>query len=461
MTGATGAAPATGARQKPARLAALGLLILLTVSLAARLWYSSASPLSYDETHNLMIGMLANEGHAPYREIYSVIMPFSILTMQASAALWGATHHVRTLMMLYGLMGVAALYFLVFRQARNLPALAALFAGAFFSFNPHYFFVSTSINLEAGALAWGLLSVALVEVYRMRRGDAWRALWLILAGVAFGLSVTVKIFVPFVPAVVGLQLLLMLTSDEGRSLRRPDTWWRLVKLGLLCALGMALAVVFFLLLFDRSALIEQVLASRFALRDAIESDAGVNIAEALDPSDLWQYAPLLAGAAVGVHAVWRQRLVHAWMWLAWFVLACAFLLTHDPVRPRHTVMALPPLAAFSGIGLAWLLAALQARNASLARWLSPALASVVLILTVLAPLPLVETESFTERASRAPGRHRLRAANHRARTTVLSPRRTACTSWPAACRRRSCRSSPPRASSAACCLPPKSLPTRM
>ena len=97
MTGDTGAAPATGARLGPARLAAFGLLTLLLVSLAARLWYSSASPLSYDETHNLMIGMLANRGHAPYREIYSVIMPFSILTMQASAALWDATHHVRTL----------------------------------------------------------------------------------------------------------------------------------------------------------------------------------------------------------------------------------------------------------------------------------------------------------------------------------------------------------------------------
>ncbi len=177
MTGDTGAAPATGARLGPARLAAFGLLTLLLVSLAARLWYSSASPLSYDETHNLMIGMLANQGHAPYREIYSVIMPFSILTMQASAALWDATHHVRTLMMLYGLIGVAALYFLVYRHARSIPVLAALFAATFFSFNPHYFFVSTSINLEAGALAWGLLSVALVEFYRTRSAipRKWRS----------------------------------------------------------------------------------------------------------------------------------------------------------------------------------------------------------------------------------------------------------------------------------------------
>lgn len=402
MTGESGAAITAAARPGPARLAKFGLPVLLVVSLAARLWYSSVSPLSYDETHNLMIGMLANQGHAPYREIYSVIMPFAVLTMQISAAIWGATAHVRLLMIAYGLMGVAALYFLVYRHSRSYAALAALFAGTFLSFNPHYFFVSTSINLEAGALAWGLLSVALVEQYRTRSGvpnrSSGRLLWLLLAGVAFGLSATFKVFVPFLPAIVALQLLLVLTVARGESPRRPSTYWHLLRLGIVWAAGVVLTLIVFLLAFDRAALMEQVLASRFALREAIDTDTmDVNIAEALSAADLVQYIPLLIGAIVGVFALRRQRLVQAWIWPAWFVLAGLFLLTHDPVRPRHTVMILPSLAALSGIGLAYLLKVVAMRRPQVAHWLNPVMATVLLVLAVLAPLPYADTESFTDR----------------------------------------------------------------
>ena len=278
-----------------------------------------------------------------------------------------------------------------------MPALAALFAAAFLSFNPHFFFVSTSINLEAGALAWGLASVALVEFYRTRSQSARNGPWLLLAGVAFGLSTTFKIFVPFVPAIVALQLLLTLTVDRHYSPRRARTYLELLKLGLVWAAGVVLALGAFLLLFDRATLIEQVLASRFALREAIESDSGVNIAEALTRADLVQYAPLAIGSALGLFAVWKQRLVQAWIWPAWLLLAGAFLLTHDPVRPRHTVMILPALAALSGVGLAYAFALLAQRNRQLAHWLNPLLAAAILVLAVLAPLPLVETELFTDR----------------------------------------------------------------
>src|SRR5690606_18279382 len=83
-----------------AALTRFSLVGVLLISLAARIWYVAINPLSYDETHNLMIGMLANQGYAPYREIYSVIAPFALLTMKASAALWGATPAVRSLLVL-------------------------------------------------------------------------------------------------------------------------------------------------------------------------------------------------------------------------------------------------------------------------------------------------------------------------------------------------------------------------
>lgn len=390
-------APASARGDRAWRGGAVLLLILLG-SLAARLWYSSANPFSYDETHNLMIGALASQGYAPYREIYSVIAPFALLTMRAAATLWDTTHWVRMPVIVYGLAGVAALYYLTWRHTPRNGILAAGLAAVFFSFNPHFFFVSTSINLEAGALGLGLIAVAIVEHYRTRPAHTRSTLWLLLAGAVFGLSTTFKVFVPFVPAVIALQLFLILTVDRERSLRSPGVYGELLKLGLVCAAGVLLVIALLLLTFDRAPMLEQVIGSRFVLREAIETDeAGVNIAEALTGGDLLQYVPLTLGALIGLAAVWRQRLAHAWIWPLWFVLAAAFLLSHDPVRPRHTVMILPPLAALSGIGLAWLATSLAQQKPALARRLNPLAATGVLAWAILAPLPLIEIETFTEK----------------------------------------------------------------
>ncbi len=219
-----------------------------------------------------------------------------------------------------------------------------------------------------------------------------------MAGAVFGLSTTFKVFVPFVPAVIALQLFLILTVDRERSLRSPGVYGELLKLGLVCAAGVLLVIALLLLTFDRAPMLEQVIGSRFVLREAIETDeAGVNIAEALTGGDLLQYVPLTLGALIGLAAVWRQRLAHAWIWPLWFVLAAAFLLSHDPVRPRHTVMILPPLAALSGIGLAWLATSLAQQKPALARRLNPLAATGVLAWAILAPLPLIEIETFTEK----------------------------------------------------------------
>ena len=370
------------------------LPLLLGLSLGTRLWYANISPLSYDETHNLMIGMLAKQGYAPYREIYSVIMPFAVLTMEASASIWGATAGVRGLMILYGLASIVALFFLVRRQTKTYATLAALLAATFFSFNPHYFFVSTSINLEAGALALGLISVALIEVHRTR--SAWG--WIFLSGVLFGLSTTFKVFVPFLPAIIGAQLLFFVVAGQKSSLRAGQTYWKVVKLGLIWLGGALLVGLFFLAIFDRPGLIEQVLTSRFELREAIEADEiGINIAESLSAADLVQYAPLLLATVAGIYALWRQRLVQAWIWPLWFLLAALFLLSHDPVRPRHTVMLLPPLAALGGIGIAQGLHMLGERQPDIARWANPLLVIGLMGWAIWAPFSLIEVEGFVEK----------------------------------------------------------------
>src|SRR5690606_12638543 len=144
---------------------------------------------------------LASAGFTPYREVFVGIAPFALLTVQWSAELWNASDNVRLPMVLYGLLGVAAIFAMTRRAAPQRPLLAAAVATLLFSFNPLFFAASTTINLEAAALAFGLLAV-----WAMPQGPtrhAWG--WIGAAGVLFGLSLGIKVLVPFVPGVILLQ----------------------------------------------------------------------------------------------------------------------------------------------------------------------------------------------------------------------------------------------------------------
>src|SRR5690606_37855250 len=126
----------------PTRQAVWILAILLVASFLARLVFVETNEFSYDETHNLMFGTLASAGFTPYREVFVGIAPFALLTVQWSAELWNASDNVRLPMVLYGLLGVAAIFAMTRRAAPQRPLLAAAVATLLFSFNPLFFAAS-------------------------------------------------------------------------------------------------------------------------------------------------------------------------------------------------------------------------------------------------------------------------------------------------------------------------------
>ena len=132
-----------------------------------------------------MIGA-GEQGYAVSRD-YSVIA----LALLRRAPPRSAHDALGAPVIVYGLAGVAAIYYLTWRHANGI--LAAALADIFFSFNPHFFFVS-SINL-AGRAEPGR-SRRHVEHYR---AAARNTLW--LPGAVFGLSTTFKVFVPFVTVI--------------------------------------------------------------------------------------------------------------------------------------------------------------------------------------------------------------------------------------------------------------------
>ena len=166
---------------------------LLIGSLIPRLFYIHTIPINYDEGHWLMFAILAIAGHTTYTETFVGIPPLALLTIQLGAMLFDTSVAVRYPMMLYGLIGVFTLFWLVKQLTSYKPVLTGLIACIILSFSPAYLSLSTTLLTEVPATALALVSVALVEY--CRRQPQYR--WLILSGIAFALSLMLKIFAVF------------------------------------------------------------------------------------------------------------------------------------------------------------------------------------------------------------------------------------------------------------------------
>ena len=366
--------------------------LLLLVSLLPRLYYVGTNAFSYDETHNLTFGALSAAGFIPYREVFVGIAPLALLSVQVSASLWLGTPWVRLILLIYGLLGVWAVYELALRHAPQRPFTAAVLATLFFSFNPHFFAVSTTITLEASALAFGLLAVLAMDQATGQAAVSRRALvWAAASGVAFALSLAIKVMVPFVPAVILAQMLLLI-HDRG-LLRQPGrAVGELVRLGLAWTAGSLAVLAVFTLIYDPALMYRDAIDFRLVLRDAaVAGDGDVNVAEELQWTDALQFLPLVIGAGLSVPVLRRQRPRVLWVWGTWLLMSLAFLTMHVPLRPRHLVTVLPPLTVLSGIGVA---AWLDGSRRAVVRWVVVAGAAATLLASGAGAAYLAPTRNF-------------------------------------------------------------------
>jgi len=363
-------------------IAILSISALLLLSILMRLIYIHYIPLSYDEGHWLMFGTLAAQGHTPYTETFVGIPPLALLTIQAGVTLFGSTIYARYPMMLYSLIGVISFYWLVKQQAPRRPLLTGLLAAAILSLGPRYLPLSGTIMAEVPAIALALLSLVFVQLYRRRPAPYW----LILSGVAFALSLALKIFVIFLPLLIGLQLLLIIIEDKKagdggeasagpppkgstpytldvttgsitKLLHQPATYLKLVRLGLVWLAGLLLTLSLFAILYEPAAMFREVVLFRTELRQAtLAAGHWVDDTTQVMQEEGARYVPLIAGTGFNLWIERRQGLIkRSWLWLLWLVMAVIFLPWHVPLRARHSVLLLVPLAAFTSHALIYLL----------------------------------------------------------------------------------------------------------
>jgi 4-amino-4-deoxy-L-arabinose transferase-like glycosyltransferase len=338
---------------RPALILFLITACLLIGSLIPRLFYIHTIPLNYDEGTELMFGILAASGHTPYTETFVGIPPLALLTIQLGATLFGNSLTIRYPMMLYSLIGVITIFWLAKQLTSYKPVLTGLMAAIILSFSPHYLSLSATIETEVPALALALVSLALVEYYR--RQPLYR--WLSLSGIAFALSLMLKIFVAFLPIIIGLQLLTIVLPEEKKELLQPAIYIKLIKMGVFWLSGVLIVLGLFSLIYDPVKMYYEVITFRTLLRDvtiATENWFASNIE--IMQKEIGFYLPLMITAVLGLWV--RQRREDSpqlWVWPLWFILAALLFPWHIPLRPRHLVILLPPLAVLSSLFLVYLI----------------------------------------------------------------------------------------------------------
>jgi hypothetical protein len=318
-------------------------LLLIAGSLVWRAGNLDAFSLSNDEGTHLMWAWLVHSGHPLYSETVSVQGPLFITLVEWAFDLIGV-----------GVVSGRALV-LAFLAATQLslvwcgrllygqdpaPAgwLTGIVAAVAFSVAPIAFSLSRLTMGEIPSLSLAVLAVMLTMVYARRGG--W--LWLLLSGLAFGLSLLVKALNPLLLLPVGWYIL-----SSYRRVARCGWAVRVAGWAIAALLPMAAC----LLLYDPAAFYDQVIAFRFDLR--------ATYAPQLDKNLVWlvyftrQQWGIVTLAAAGTVLLARRRVWHALVPLGlWLVGGLTTVLTHSPLFPHHTIILLPPLALLAGAAAA-------------------------------------------------------------------------------------------------------------
>jgi len=367
-----------------------GVILTILLLQSRYLWVRA---FHYDEGHWLMFGVLTNAGYPAYTTTFVGIPPFALWAIQLGHALFGTTLGARYPMVLLSLVGVASLFWLLQPHQSRFNLVAALLASFMLAFNTLYFIENASLMAEIPAIAWALLSLLLAQtgthksektkntpkqidfapfVFFVPSRSIFVCSWLFLSGIAFGLSLALKLFVIFIPFLIMGELANKRINEKPTA----NVFIRLLRLCfassrslLIWLTGVAFPWLIFGLIYPPFALYHETVAFRLALRQATLAQGEGSLSENITMFTAYLAANgvWLGLAMMGAALAWRHRRPQFTLWLAWLALATALLLYHVPLRGRYILLLTPPLAVLASFSLTytlqWLFHALQ-RHAS-------------------------------------------------------------------------------------------------
>lgn len=342
----------------------MGLLGVIVAAIALRVILFDNFPLSPDEGIHLMWLRLLAAGYHPYREVYITYPPLYPLALQAVWSLWPGEVAQRWFSVgytIFGAVGVALV-------ARRLAGPAAGIAAAVLTlFSPPLVEPSRAVLGEFPSIAWSVWAVWLAWLYLDAPPGRGRWLWLMLSGLCLSASLLTKLLSPFMLALIPLMMAAE-SPHSGRGDRRGGFLQRAFKPFLIDLIGWGLAVVLPALVlfavYDVGPLVQQVVTQRLEARVAYTGEQSFWPPRYERGAMFFGEDPaLVILGLIGLGWLGWLRQKRGWIVAAWLGLALVMLAIHNPIRYKHFLILIPPLAVVGGTVIAGWLAALQGRLA--------------------------------------------------------------------------------------------------
>ena len=316
--------------------------------------------LSNDEGAHLMWARLVVDGYPLYSQTQAVQAPLFIESIGVAFRLGGQTIQAGRWVTLagFGLL-VIVLSWLAYKAGNWAGALMAL---VLTGISPLIFAYSRLVMAEVPAAGFAAGAVALAAFYVERK----QRVWLLLSGLALGLSFIIKALNPFVVVPTGLFLLYRHRAAGLNWLASGWKNWRSFTLdALLWGVGVGLPLAIIFLIYQPAAIYDQLVAFRSDLRAAVPGDIteSWNLFILFVKSHWGFWLMAFGGIMATVFRVEAGKkgfnnsdlstlsFVHYQLiWLVWLVAGMIMLAWHTPLFPHHFIVLLPPLILL-GAGL--------------------------------------------------------------------------------------------------------------
>lgn len=310
---------------------------------------------------------LLSAGYKPYTEVYITYPPLYPLAIQAIWNWWPTEEAQRWFSVLYTLFGGVGVALMARQWAGK---LAGLIAAALTLFSPILVEPSRSVLAEFPSVAWSVWAVWLAwlgsqrvnESANGRTGestnqgisdDSRRRILLVLSGLCLSASLLTKLLSPFMLMLIPFILITPRASPLTLStFRFPPLKPLLLDLAA-WSLAVILPALMLLSVFNIEALARQVVEQRLQARTA-----------SLEEQTFWppryerslmfvqEDRVLAVMGLVGLGLAWWNRQRQRWLILAWLILALLMLAIHNPIRYKHFLILIPPLAILGGGAIA-------------------------------------------------------------------------------------------------------------
>ncbi len=285
-----------------------------------------------DEGYNLIKALLLHRGFDFFDQIWSDQPPFFSYVLWMALKTFGWDVNVGRMVTI---AFVSLMIFGIFDTVRRKYGFASA-AGAvlFLVVSRRFIGTSTAIMLGLPALSMAVMSIWAMVVWTENR----RAVWLLVSGAFFGISISIKLFTLFIVPIVLICIALYGTDKlDANGVKKS-----LTHIALYVAFFTAVALILFYPAWS-SHNFWQLIASHAHVKSNPDNMLGITPGRIFKKDKIIMLLSML-----GLLYTLRYRNVVGTVFGLWLIAAWAVLLFHYPVWYHHAYLVLIPASVLAG-----------------------------------------------------------------------------------------------------------------